>query len=230
MKSHLDRASSLSEKQVVAYLRDNLDFFKSHSQLLSDLEVPHESGRAVSLVERQLGLLRDQKRYMQRQLQELVQIAQENEQLNQRIHRFTLKLIATTSIDEVMDLLRNGLAEDFSITCSEVWLFLDPEESGLKGKNILFDEDSEIRKTFEATLQRRKAVCGKYTPEQLAMLFPSREKGEVKSAALVPLYRDKALGLLALGSDDSRRFHSSKGTEVLGRLGELSSALLGVYL
>lgn len=230
MKSQLEAVASVNEQEVVRFLEDNLDFFKSHSQLLADLEVPHESGRAISLVERQLGLLREQKRYLKRQLQDLLQIAQENEQINQRIHHFTLKLIATTTVAEIITLLRTGLTEDFQISCSEVWLFIDPAESGLSSEQALFDADNSIRESFEHTLQRRKAVCGRYPLEQMAKLFPGQDATLIKSAALVPLFTGRTLGLLALGSDDGRRFHSSKGTEILGRLGELSSALLGVRL
>ena len=44
-------ASRLTEEQVVAYLRNNSDFFIRQEDLLADLSLPHESGKAFSLLE-----------------------------------------------------------------------------------------------------------------------------------------------------------------------------------
>lgn len=51
----------LDENEVADFLRAHPDFFERHLALLSELVVPHSSrGGAVSLLERQVGVLRDQ--------------------------------------------------------------------------------------------------------------------------------------------------------------------------
>jgi uncharacterized protein len=46
----------------------------------------------------------------------------------------------------------------------------------------------------------------------------------VRSVALVPLGQTAAFGLLALGSEDARRFFPEMGTLYLRRIGELCAA------
>jgi len=48
----------LSEDQVVAWLWQNADVLSRHPDLLETLEFTHASGGAVSLIERQVALLR----------------------------------------------------------------------------------------------------------------------------------------------------------------------------
>ena len=51
----------LDENEVADFLRTHPDFFERHLALLTELVVPHSSrGGAVSLLERQVGVLRDQ--------------------------------------------------------------------------------------------------------------------------------------------------------------------------
>ena len=51
--------NEISEEQVVDYLRNHLNFFTGKDELLAKLSLPHESGKAVSLLERQVTILRD---------------------------------------------------------------------------------------------------------------------------------------------------------------------------
>ena len=49
----------IDEDAVIAYLRSDPDFFVRQPALLSELNLPHASGRAVSLVEHQVAILRE---------------------------------------------------------------------------------------------------------------------------------------------------------------------------
>ena len=83
----------LSEQAVHDYLAANPDFFERHSRLLNSLELPHASGGTVSLVERQVSILRQKEIKLERQLKELIQVARENDVLAAKIHRLTLQLL-----------------------------------------------------------------------------------------------------------------------------------------
>ena len=74
----------LDEKTVADYLRDNPDFFQNNASLLATLEIPHTCGTAVSLVEHQVKVLRDQNRQLKRKLMDLVHVARDNQQGCQR--------------------------------------------------------------------------------------------------------------------------------------------------
>ena len=76
----------LSEQAVHNFLAAHPDFFERHSTLLSSLNLPHASGGAVSLVERQVSVLRQKELKLKRQLKELIAVARENDVLAAKIH------------------------------------------------------------------------------------------------------------------------------------------------
>ena len=82
---------SLSEDAIHDYLADNPDFFVRHADLLSALKLPHSSGAAVSLVERQVSVLRQKDLKHERELKELLEVAHANDALSAKIHCLTLR-------------------------------------------------------------------------------------------------------------------------------------------
>ena len=72
----------LSEQAVQDYLEAHPDFFENNAALLSSLRVPHGSGAAVSLVERQVSVLRQKELKLERQLKELISVARDNDVLD----------------------------------------------------------------------------------------------------------------------------------------------------
>ena len=91
------------EQLVIDYLKENPDFFVNHEALLAELTLPHATGGAVSLVERQVATLRKQADESRQQLAELISVARDNESLNGRLHKMTLELFDATTIDDVID-------------------------------------------------------------------------------------------------------------------------------
>lgn len=230
MTTQTNSLQSVSERDVAQFLESHLDFFKSHGYLLADLEVPHESGRAVSLVEKQLEVLREQKKHLKKQLQDLIQVARENDQLNQRMHRFILGLLGNDDFDALVRTIYSSLEKEFLVDTSVLWLFDDPQVLDFNQETVRFDSDHWLRKQFEKIIDEVRPVCGRFRDEQLQHLFAAGAEQPVRSAALIPLHDGRPLGLLALGAHDVNRFHASKGTEVLVRLGELVSQVMGDYL
>ncbi len=64
----------VSARAVHDYLEAHPDFFERHSALLSQLELPHGAGGSVSLVERQVSMLRQKELKIGRQLKELIEL------------------------------------------------------------------------------------------------------------------------------------------------------------
>ena len=98
----------LSEQAVYDYLEANPDFFEHHSALLSRLELPHGAGGAVSLVERQVAMLRQKELKLQRQLKELIDVARDNDLLVAKIHELCLQLLAASDLQGCPVPLRTG--------------------------------------------------------------------------------------------------------------------------
>ena len=74
-----NNGAPLNPEQVVDFLRANPSFFVEHEYLLKEIKLPHISGRAISLVERQLTLFREQRDLYLQQLSDLIDVAREND-------------------------------------------------------------------------------------------------------------------------------------------------------
>ena len=81
------QSEQIDESKVIDYLHKNPEILMAYPQLFSSLQIPHKTEGAVSLVERQLKLLREENQAYKSKIDELVSIARENEELNQRFHR-----------------------------------------------------------------------------------------------------------------------------------------------
>ena len=71
----------LNDEDVATYLRQNTDFFINKPSLLADLTLPHERGGAISLVERQVSILRERNMDMRHRLTHLIDNARINDVL-----------------------------------------------------------------------------------------------------------------------------------------------------
>jgi uncharacterized protein YigA (DUF484 family) len=128
-KRRIATPAAAEEDSIAAYLRQHPDFFDRHPKLLEDLVVPHSCGGAVSLVEYQVSVLRDQVHEMRRRMQSLANNARDNEALSQRLHQLTLALVECTRLDEVLSNLYQAMCEDFKADFAAIRLFADPASS-----------------------------------------------------------------------------------------------------
>ena len=217
-------AGQTDEERIERYLTLNPDFFERHQQLLARMRLPHmRTGSTVSLVERQVEVLREQKTDADRRLAEFIAVARANDQLAERIHRFTRRLLRADSAAAALGALEASLREDFDAFHS-VLLLTAPIDS-LRDVELgtflrrLGADDANFR-TFDALLATGKPRCGQVRDSQREFLF-GPEAASIGSVALVPLGEAGSVGLLALGSAERERFHPGMSTEFLKRMGEL---------
>jgi uncharacterized protein len=219
----------LEEKTVADYLRENPDFFQNNSSLLATLKIPHTCGTAVSLVEHQVKVLRDQNRQLKRKLMDLVQVARDNNRLSERMHQLTLGLVGAVTLEALLDTLREHLQGEFKADTVTIRLAGLPEAQARECGAELFAPEAAELEHFESFYKTCKPQCGRFKPEQLAYLFGDQAPA-IGSAAVIPLGSNGATGLLAIGSQQTNRFHPGMGILFLTHLGELLERLLGVYL
>lgn len=110
---------------VAEYLRRRPDFLVNQPEVLQEITVPHETGEAVSLVERQVATLRKRNKQLQIKLREWVNVAEHNYHLSLKLHHLTRMLIATRDLDTVFSVLYQSLASDFRADYVVLWLFVD---------------------------------------------------------------------------------------------------------
>jgi hypothetical protein len=222
-------ALPLDEKTVAEYLRENTAFFQDNASLLADLEIPHACGPAVSLVEHQVKVLRDQNRQLKRKLMDLVHVARDNNRLNERMHQLTMGLIRSSSLEALLDTLRDNLQGEFKADTVILRLACLSESRARECGVDIFDRDAPELIHFDSFLQASRPQCGRFKKEQLQYLFGDQAEA-IESVALIPLGPKSAFGLLAIGSQESSRFHPGMGTLFLTHLGELIGLLLDEHL
>jgi uncharacterized protein YigA (DUF484 family) len=219
------KQDTINDNSVAEYLQTYPDFFERNSPLLAKLRLPHvrDAGTTVSLVERQVEVLRERNQSLERKLKELVDVARANDVLANHIHRLSQRLIQAHTLPETIDAVETSLREDFDARNSALILFLDAARSMeaapsrfLRTANLA---DAQI-KTFESLLQSGKPRCGQVRDTQRDFLF-GKESVEIGSVALTPLGPKGVVGILAIGASDAERFHPGMSTEFLLRIGEL---------
>lgn len=215
--------SSLSSELIKDYLYRHPDFFVDHLDLLEYMEIPHESGNAVSLVAKQLELYREKNVKLEKQLNDLIHIARDNDNLFRRMHKLTLALFAADNLEETVASLESVLYECFDADFVSVRIirpepdparsdvFVDPADAGLK----------HIKKILDSNRPR----CGRPSRAQAKFLFKN-DAMEVSSCVIIPLQCHDATGILTIGSRDKERFKPSMGHLFLKQMGELVSERL----
>ncbi len=228
MSSHQKKdlaVETLSDEAIAHYLQTHPEFFERHSQLLAGLRVPHASGPAVSLVERQVSILRSRNAKLDRKLQELVAIARGNDALAEKIHQLACNLIRANSQSEVLDSVSRALQQDFGAEFTTLLIFRSEAHGEDAGIMRVVDRDADVLKACATALALKAPRCGRLTEAQRDLLF-GEHSAQVSSAALAPLGSDNPIGLLAVGSRDADRFLPTMSVDFLTRIAALIATAL----
>jgi uncharacterized protein YigA (DUF484 family) len=212
----------LTADQVAEFLRQNPGFFENHVDILMNLQIPHpHGGRAVSIGERQLVAVREKSKLLEDKLRELIQFGEENDAVGEKVHRLACRLIEAPSLDAALDTLYLDLLDHFAVPHVAVRLWRVAEE------NPDTKEFSAVPAEMREFVERMTApYCGNHAVYESQAWF-GEAAAHLKSFALVPLARDGlTFGVVALASEDPRRFYAEMGTLHLGRIGELISHAL----
>jgi len=221
------QTEQISEQTVVEYLKQFPDFLRQHDELLAVMEIPSDSSKAVSLVERKLEVLREENQQLQAKWEGLVAIAEQNAQLNQRIQHLVATLTNVEGIEEFFQTLYSTLCNEFNTDTVVIRWFELPHSPIAVSRQEFVEYDAQVFTLFDSVLESHEPLCGQLSTEQLEFLFPD---SQIASAVLIPLGSPKAQGLLVMGSHDAERFHADMGTDFLQFMGELVSHLLKLWL
>lgn len=225
-----DEIDSQFEHEMVHYLRDHPKFFDAHPALLADMVLSHDAGQAVSLIERQVSVLRGQKEEQKRKLQSLISTAQQNEKLNTNVNNLILDLLDADTLDQVLKVIDQRLRTDFEADAIAIKLLASGNEI-LKAHEDLTAWQQQALVIGEKVMTGREPVCGSFKAEQMQALF---DDPDIQSASVIPLAKNKnsknCYGIIAIGSYDPNRFRSDMGTLFLSLLGKVLTRILKRHL
>src|ERR1700682_5544164 len=221
-------AAETEEESIASYLQRTPDFFECHQAVLARLCLPHaRGGSTISLVERQIEVLREKQAALESKLAELVRVARANDAISERLHRFTHRLLlGAVPREQAVARIEAGLREDFDAFQAALVLIGGPSAPAASPRVVrtVAATDQNL-KSFESLFSNGKPRCGQALDSQREFLF-GPEGLEMGSVALVPLGEKGSVGLLAAGSTHRHRFHPAMSTEFLARMAELIAASL----
>jgi uncharacterized protein len=226
MTPEIGGIATLNDDDVVRYLRSHGDFFGRHPMLLTDLSLPHDSGQAISLVERQVAILRERNIDMRKRLAHLVGAANVNDALFEKTRRFTLQMLDAADIDEVDEVIARTLIEDFA--ADEARCFVTHPNQFRSRQHTVYCVSAQQLPTNPLT-QRDGISCGMLRRDEFERLFGVSERSD-GSATLIELRHGDLLGVLAIGSNDPKRFSADMGTLFIRYIGDVLARVLARLL
>ncbi len=204
------------ELGVVAYLRQHPEFFLRHGELLADLEIPHNSGDAISLVTRQISVLRERNEELRNRLQRLLDVARDNDHIFARTRQLVLDMLACDDADSLLTELLAGLKQHFDLDLCEIILFDLGDNVPAHCRHVALQT---VREHLPALIEA-PVVCGLLRLDELEFLFGERA-ALVGSAAVVQLQHAHIHGLLAIGHRQRDHYRSSMDTLFVHHIGEI---------
>ncbi|WP_118183306.1 DUF484 family protein [Paraburkholderia phosphatilytica] len=240
----------MNDREVADYLIANPEFFNEHAEMLATIRLANPHGKsAVSLQERQMDMLRDKNKHLERRLAELVRYGHENDSIAQKFSRWTARVMAERDPYALPRSIAHGLREVFDVpqAALRVWDVAEAYTQADFARHV----GEEVR-IFANSLVT--PYCGSNTGFEAAQWLAApgasiaasgsaddeapvaAEEAKIESIALLALRDPLAapdaptFGLLVMGSNDPRRFHEGMATDFLVQIGALAGAALSRLL
>ena len=206
----------MKEENVAEYLQNNPQFFAAHTDLLADLVIPHpHGGRTISLSERQMLMLRERVKELEKQMHQWIDNAKENDALQTKVHQYTQGLFNAHDLTTLQDVITRNLHEIFSVPHAVLHLWKQHPPSI---EVVTFAD------------QHSKPVCTHHAVQDTQSWF-GENGAQLHSFAYLPLRNNtQSVGLLILASEDAQRFYPEMGTMFLQRIAEIVSSALQPHL
>jgi uncharacterized protein YigA (DUF484 family) len=217
--------ATLDPAAIAQYLVDHPQFFEEYAALLGEVKLSSPlMGRAVSLQERQMEVMRDKYRTLELRMSQLVRHAEENKAIADRFHGWTQQLLRTRDLNAMPDAVSGGLIKHFIVPQATLRLWdLNPADHATHAGAWYTEGASEDTRLFASSL--RAPYCGPNKDFEAVRWLDDADG--IRSTVLLPLRAGgSAFGLLVLGSPDPERFGAAMATDFLVHIGETASAAL----
>lgn len=212
----------LTDELVSAYLQDNPNFFSRNNELITGLKLADEHRGTVSLVERQQQQLRQKIHLLEDEITQLMTVASHNESLFMLYSDLYLRLIDCESANELLDCLSQATTELLSLSAFKLFL--------LDSENIEHNSVSanDCQGVMQNRLEKSDYYFGRLQQSEQELIFSHNCTGSVVLVKLV--HDEKALGFLAISSDDAHHFDPRMDTLLLSQFKRLVAKLLQQHL
>ncbi len=217
-----NKTDKLNEEQVLDYLQSNPEFFLKNELFLSRLVLDHNAGDATSLIERQMSSLRTQNQKIQNQITSMIKVAQDNDDIFEKIKSLSLSLFQSDSWQKLNETLATHFLTDFEadyILCNVVAKTDGPNLDHIKFEKISISEN--LIKTYQP-------VCTQLRAKEMKNLFGKthNQNNHTESVILIPFGHKDEGGVLSIGSHDPNRFNSNMDTMFASYISSLLGSVI----
>ena len=225
--------TALTEEQVTDYLRQNPRFLADKPDLIAAMTLPHHGGNGtVSLVERQISVLRKRNVALQERLNALLDNARSNDDLFEKTRYLILSLLSTRHFDDCIDVLFDSFQNDFRIQYFRLILLNPPGQAFPPPTNPqarIMERDAMIH-SLHGIIGDYRTVCGQLTPTEREFIFGTTAR-EIGSVAVAPLrLKKQLLGVLALANSDADYYRNRTSSLFPNFIANVLARLLATYL
>ena len=213
----------MNSEDIAAYLKEHPEFFEQYAEMMSQINIPHpHGGRTIPISERQILTLREKSKQLETKLREIIQFGEENDAVGEKMHALSLALLRARDAQSTVQAALKHLRDDFTVphVAIGLWRGASAELAGLQAV-------SDATQKFAAALT--EPHCGAEAAADSAALFGSAAP-LLQSFAYIPIRDGDTFGVLALASEEPRRYHAGMGTLYLSRLGDLIGCALSSHL
>ena len=210
------------------YLAQNPDFFVENSDLLTELNLPHGQNGAISLVEKQVSMLRERDKASRVKLDEFLKAAKQNDDIFKKSQFMILGLVESEDQASFLKNLEKGFKRDFKSSAYSLLIF-GSEPKQINHFTSVVSKDTA--KEYVASLIRStKPTLGVLRPAEQDFLFRHQSE-KVKSAVVLSVREGREqIALLAIGNSDPNYFQPGMGTLFVQFIADVLARLIPRFL
>lgn len=227
------------ETDVIQYLESHPDFFSKHLDLLNAINVPHQSGKAVSLVEKQMQMLRQSNNDLKARFSQLMDVARQNESHFENTKHLVLELLDFHLQQNDLSALIDIFDSQFPnvLAANEYRLILldyttnthNIHNTEKLSQKIQMFSSKALKDKIPKLTNMEKSYCGALTKSEKEFLFGTHAE-LIASCALIPLHFQQVKGIVAIGNFKEQHFHKGMGTMFLDHIGDVLGRILNDLL
>ncbi len=223
-----------SPEDIVEYLRNHPDFFVEHTDILSELNIPHDTpgqlaatGNVASLIEHQVAQLRHENSSLNENLEKSEEDVAHQRDLAKTTHDLSLQLMKVNSLESLNDLLSKNLRQHYHAERFLFLVFKTPVDSKNCSNIHFLEANSKLAFMFTELFHHNKPLCDSLQIEHIDALFGSEEETEtIRSTALIPVQQSDWHGMLVLGSKKQDQYCHGFEMDLLNYITMISAALI----
>jgi uncharacterized protein YigA (DUF484 family) len=223
----------MNKDQVAIYLNEHPEFFNEYPELLSKIKeieeehLPIEPMSTLSLADRIIKRVHDDKENLKSKLEWLFEISRANEKIQDHLYEIEQLVLTSTNLDQIVNQLRKEIPERFGIPSVVVCL--------VQGSDDLMED--RLRERYQGELDESvKFICKETASswfddelkpvlraeiEESEVFGPPNSNEPIKSEALIPIVaQENLVGVIAFGSPNPFHFQDGLATEFLERMAD----------